>query len=383
MDIARELDLVQLLKRKSFFLFGPRGTGKSWLIRKQKQPEWLMIDLLHSDELLELSARPSTLREKIAAANAKLAVIDEIQRVPLLLNEVHSLIEEHNVRFLLTGSSARRLKKGHANLLGGRAWEARLFPLTCRELGKSFELEKALRYGTLPAVYMSEDPHEELRAYIGVYVKEEIQQEGWVRSLPPFSRFLTAAAATSGELLNYAAIGSDSQVPAATVREYYQLLDDTLLGSLLDPWTRSKKRKAIMTGKFYFFDTGVLHQLMGIKGAALERNSPTFGKAFEHWMIMELRAWLSYTRRDEELAFWRTDTRHEVDVLIGDHTAIELKASRKVSMRDARGLVALREEKHFRNYIVVSTDPSLRQEDEILFLPWQEFLKRLWDNAWG
>lgn len=383
MDIARELDLVQLLQKKSYFLFGPRGTGKSWLIRKQKRPDWLMVDLLHSDELLELSARPSVLREKVVAAKAKLVVIDEIQRVPLLLNEVHSLIEEQNARFLLTGSSARRLKKEHANLLGGRAWEARLFPLIARELGQTFELEKALRYGTLPAVYTSEDPHEELRAYVSVYLKEEIQQEGWVRNLPPFSRFLTAAAATSGELLNYASIGSDSQVPATTVREYYQILDDTLIGGLLDPWTRSKKRKAIMTGKFYFFDTGILHQLMGIKGAALERNSPTFGKAFEHWMIMELRAWLSYTRRDEALTFWRTDTRHEVDVLIGDHTAIELKASKKVSMRDARGLLALREENQFRNYIVVSTDPSVRQEDQILFLPWQEFLHRLWAHAWG
>lgn len=383
MDVGRELDLVQLLKKKSFFLFGPRGTGKSWLIRKQRRPDWLMIDLLRSDELLELSGRPSALREKVAAARGKLVVIDEIQRVPLLLNEVHSLIEEHNVRFLLTGSSARRLKQEHANLLGGRAWEARLFPLTFKELGATFELEKALRYGTLPAVYTSEDPHEELRAYLGVYVKEEIQQEGWVRNLPPFSRFLTAAATTSGELLNYAAIGSDSQVPATTVREYYQILEDTLMGSLLDPWTRSKKRKAIMTGKFYMFDTGVLHQLVGIKGAALEWNSTTFGKAFEHWMIMELRAWLSYTRRDEELAFWRTDTRHEVDVLIGDHTAIEIKASRKVSMRDARGLAALREEQRFRNYLVVSTDPSVRQEGDVLFLPWQEFLRRLWDNAWG
>lgn len=383
MDVARQLDLVQLLRKKSHFLFGPRGTGKSWLIRKQKAPDWLMIDLLRSEELLELSARPSALREKVAAARAKLVVIDEIQRVPLLLNEVHVLIEEQKVRFLLTGSSARRLKKEHANMLGGRAWEARLFPLTSTELGKAFDLERALRYGTLPAVYASEEPHEELRAYLGVYLQEEIQQEGWVRNLPPFSRFLAAAASTSGELLNYAAIGSDSQVPASTVREYYQILDDTLVGSLLDPWTRSKKRKAIMTGKFYFFDTGILHQLLGVKGAVLERNSTAFGKAFEHWMIMELRAWLSYTRRDEQLCFWRTDTRHEVDVLIGDHTAIEVKASRKVSMRDARGLVALREEKCFRNYIVVSTDPSMREEDKILFLPWQELLKRLWDNQWG
>jgi predicted AAA+ superfamily ATPase len=379
-NFRRTLDLGALVKKKSFFLLGPRATGKSFLIREQLGGQATVIDLLRSDVFLRLSANPSLLESMIdggrRGATAPV-VIDEVQKLPSLLDEVHRLIEERRMHFVLTGSSARKLKRGHANLLGGRAWTANLYPLTYAEIPK-FDLPRFLRYGGLPPVVLGEDPDEELHAYVRTYLHEEIQAEGLVRRLPAFTRFLTTAASTNGQMLNFAKIGNDAGLPAATVREHYFLLEDTLVGFLLPAWTKSTKRKAISTAKFYFFDTGVAHALSGTR--VLDRNSDLYGRSFEQWIAMELRAYLGYRRRHEELGYWRSTADHEVDFVIGDHVAVEAKATRRVGASDLRGLTALAEEKIVRQLFLVSEDPIETKRGPIRCLPWRRFLDELWGD---
>jgi predicted AAA+ superfamily ATPase len=387
MIINRALDVAALVQRKSFFLLGPRATGKSFLIRHQLGGKALVIDLLRSDLYLRLSADPGLLESLIDGGRSNASspigptgpiVIDEVQKLPSLLDEVHRLIEERRMRFVLTGSSARKLKRGHANLLGGRAWTAHLFPLTYAELPQ-FDLPRFLRYGGLPPVVLSDHPDEELHAYVRTYLHEEIQAEGLVRRLPAFSRFLTTAALTNGHMLNFAKIGNESGLPAATVREHYFLLEDTLVGFLLPAWVKSKRRKAIGTAKFYFFDTGVTHALAGT--TALERNSDLYGRSFEQWLAMELRAYLDYRRRREPMAYWRSTADHEVDFVIGDHTAIEAKSTKRVTRSDLRGLQALAEEKIVRRLFLVSEDPIEAKHGPIRCLPWRRFLDELWSDT--
>ena len=377
MKFQRELNLLKLLEKKSFFLFGPRSTGKSYLIQQQLAQQALVLNLLKSDLFLRLQENPTHLENLILAESKKpkFVVIDEIQKIPELLDEVHRLIEEKKIFFLLTGSSARKLKRGHANMLAGRAWKAELFPLCWHEI-PDFRLDHYLRFGGLPHIYPSKEPEEELDAYVTIYLKEEILQEGLIRKIPPFSRFLKAAALSNGSLLNFAQVGSDCGVPPATVREYYSILEDTLVGFFLEPWAQSKKRKAIQTAKFYFFDTGVTHMMSGTK--TLDRNSNLYGTSFEQFIAMELRACLSYQRIKEPLTFWRSTHGFEVDFLVGDHTAIEVKATNKVTAKDLKGLKALSEEKKFKNYYLVSQDPIASKTGEITLLPWEIFLKKLW-----
>lgn len=380
MKFQRELNLLKLLEKKSFFLFGPRSTGKSYLIQQQLAHQALVLNLLKSDLFLRLQENPTHLENLILAESKKpkFVVIDEIQKIPELLDEVHRLIEEKKIFFLLTGSSARKLKRGHANMLAGRAWKAELFPLCWHEI-PDFRLDHYLRFGGLPHIYPSKEPEEELDAYVTIYLKEEILQEGLIRKIPPFSRFLKAAALSNGSLLNFAQVGSDCGVPPATVREYYSILEDTLVGFFLEPWAQSKKRKAIQTSKFYFFDTGVTHMMSGTK--TLDRNSNLYGTSFEQFIAMELRACLSYRRIKEPLTFWRSTHGFEVDFLVGDHTAIEVKATNKVTAKDLKGLKALSEEKKFKNYYLVSQDPIASKSGEINLLPWEIFLKKLWANG--
>jgi predicted AAA+ superfamily ATPase len=374
--IQRALDLPALMVRKSCFLFGPRGTGKSFLIREQLRPQAVVIDLLRSELFLRLSSAPSQLEEIILATGSPtVVVIDEVQKIPLLLDEAHRLIEERSWRFLLTGSSARKLKRGQANLLAGRASQAELFSFTWKEL-KKFDLQRYLRFGGLPRVYLSDEPEDELDDYVRTYLAEEIQAEGLIRRLPPFSRFLQTAALANGELINFANIASDAQVAPSTVREHYQLLEDTLIGFFLLPWTNSKRRKAISTAKFYFFDTGVTHTLAGTK--QLERNSDLFGRSFEHFIAMEIRSALSYRRLREPFHFWRSTHGHEVDFIVGDRFAIEVKAKARVSERDARGLKAFQEEQAVRHLYLVSQDRVERKAEGIEYLHWETFLARLW-----
>ncbi len=380
MEYKRLLNLPKLLKKKSFFLFGPRSTGKTYLIRQQLQKGSILIDLLKSNYFLRLSANPSELEHIIDADpnNHSIVVIDEVQKIPELLNEVHRLIEERpKLKFLLTGSSARKLRRGNADMLAGRAWKTNLFPLTWKEI-PNFDLNRYLRYGGLPQVYPSKYPDEELDSYVQTYLNEEIRAEGLIRSLPPFSRFLKTAALSNGTVLNFTKIASDSQVPPSTVREYYSILEDTLLGFPLEPWTASKKRKAIQTSKFYFFDTGVTHTIAGTK--TLDRNSNLYGNSFEQLIIMEIRAYLNYFRIKDPLTFWRSTHGREVDILIGDHTAVEIKSKQKISPKEQKGLRALSEECLFRNYYLVSQDQISTKYGNIISLFWEDFLKRLWDG---
>jgi len=377
MEIQRQLQLAPLLAMKSFFLFGPRATGKTTLIRQQLAETATIIDLLDSRYFLRLSGAPHELESLIAAAPADIIVIDEIQRIPELLNEVHRLIENQHITFLLTGSSARKLRRGKANLLAGRVWDARMFPLIHRELA-DFDLNRYLRYGGMPAVYLSEYPEEALDAYVNTYLKEEILAEGLIRRLPPFSRFLKTIALTNGEMINFTKLANDCQVPPSTVTEYVGLLEDTLIGFLLPAWIESKKRKAIKTGKFYFFDPGITHMLAGTE--TLDPNTNLYGKSFEQFICMELRAYLSYRRKKLPLTYWRSKNGHEVDFLLGTKTAIEVKASKKISRNDFKGLKYLKEEGVFQNFVLVSRDPVSSRTDDILTLPWQKFLSDLWKD---
>ena len=377
MKIQRQLQLLPLLAMKSFFLFGPRATGKTTLVRQQLEGKAFIIDLLDSRYFLRLSNAPHELESMIAATPADIFVIDEIQRIPELLNEIHRLIETRNLTFLLTGSSARKLRRGKANLLSGRVWNAGMFPLIYQEI-PDFDLSRYLRYGGLPAVYLSAHPEEELDAYVNTYLKEEILAEGLIRRLPPFSRFLKTIALANSEMINFTKLANDCQVPPSTVTEYVGLLEDTLVGYLLPAWTESKKRKAIKTGKFYFFDPGITHMLAGTQ--ALDRNSNLYGKSFEQFICMELRAYLSYRRKKLPLTYWRSKSGHEVDFLIGTRTAIGVKASSKISRNDLKGLNYLKEEGLFQNLILVSQDPISTLSSSILTVPWQKFLSDLWQD---
>lgn len=377
----RLLRLDGLLRKKSFFLFGPRATGKSTLIASTF-PNAPMLNLLDSRVYLRLAQDPSALESFAPSGRlsaGQLMVIDEVQKLPELLDEVHRLIELRKAHFLLTGSSARKLRFGRANLLAGRAWRADLFPLTLGELGE-VTVERYLRYGGLPAVCTSEAPEEELAAYVDVYLREEIQAEGLVRKLPAFARFLRVAALSSAQIINFQAVASDSAVPANTVRDYFGILEDTLLGFLVEPWRSSRKRKATATAKFYLFDTGVFHTLIGTE--VLDRNSDLFGRTLEQMVALELRAYLSYRRvKNLPLTFWRSESGFEVDFLLGERVAIEVKATKRVTEKDKRGLRALKDEGVFKQFYLLSFDPLETKRDGIHTLSLSTFLERLWSGG--
>ncbi|MBI4600723.1 MAG: ATP-binding protein [Planctomycetes bacterium] len=287
--IERILDVSALVRKRSHFLFGPRQTGKTSLIRRTVKAAHV-YSLLESDTFLALSREPWRLRQEVREGGS-LVVIDEIQALPGLLNEVHWLIEERGVRFLLTGSSARKLRRGGVNLLGGRARSRTLHPLVSAELAE-FDLWRVLSFGALPSIYLSERPEEDLRSYVNDYLREEIAHEGLARSIPAFSRFLEVAALCNGKMLNHTQVASDAQVPRTTVHEYFGILKDTLIGYELPAWGRAKSRKPLVTSKFHFFDIGVARHIQG--RGALGEKSPDLGEAFESWIFHELRSWIDY-----------------------------------------------------------------------------------------
>jgi predicted AAA+ superfamily ATPase len=372
-EITRDLDLTELLRRKSCFVLGPRQTGKSWLIR-HALGQHRVYDLLNSDTFLNLSRSPARLREECTARDS-IVILDEIQKLPGLLDEVHGLIEERGIRFLLTGSSARKLRRGGTNLLGGRAWVRHLHPFCRHELKTHFDLLRAINHGLLPPIYLSDSPDEDLAAYAGTYLQQEIVAEGVTRNVPAFSRFLEVAALCNARLVNYTKISNDAQVARSTVQEYFQVLKDTLIAYEVPAWRQTRKRKPIGTSKFYFFDPGVARFLQ--HRSLIQAGSPEFGEGFEHWLFHELRCHADYTRGGE-LRYWRSTSGFEVDFILADTTAIEVKATRTVSRQDLRGLAALREEGKLKHYIVVCTDTAPRTVDGIRILPWQVFLDELW-----
>lgn len=373
MNFDRKLNIFNLLQKKSFFLFGPRSSGKTYWIKKTLPQKALFINLLKSDEFLELSNKPSLLRSMVKGFNP--IIIDEIQKLPILLDEVHYLIEEGNYKFLLTGSSARRLKREHANMLGGRAGQIHMYPLCSAEI-PNFDLNRYLNFGGLPRIYPSEDPALEFDAYLQNYLEQEIQIESHIRNLQPFSRFLKCAALSNGQLINYQSVANDVGLSPNTIAEYYQILQDTLLGFKLEPWLESRKRKAIQTAKFYLFDIGVCHYICNRQ--VISPQTKEWGDSFEQFIIMEIRSWIMYHSQRKKLYFWRNQSKHEVDIIIDSEIGIEVKTADRIQKKHLVGLKALIEEKITKRHIIVSFDPIRRIEDGIEFYPWQEFLQLLW-----
>jgi predicted AAA+ superfamily ATPase len=375
--LPRVIDLSRLLEQKSHFLLGPRQTGKSHLIR-HTLPNARVYDLLDSATYLDLSARPGRLAEE-SRADDTLIVIDEIQRLPGLLNEVHRLIEQRGIRFLLTGSSARKLRGGGVNLLGGRARVRHLHPLCFRELGAHFALERALHHGLLPSVYFSDDPKADLDAYSGMYLQQEIVAEGATRNVPAFSRFLGVAAQCNGTIVNFTSVANDAQVPRTTIYEYFAILRDTLLLEEVPAWRASRTRKPLVSSKYFFFDVGVVGQL---QGRLFQPGTPEFGTALETYIAHELFCYRDYVS-GEPIHHWRSASGIEVDFLLGEHTAIEVKAKRSIGGQDLRSLRAIREENRLKRYVCVTLESRPRTVDGIEILPVTAFLESLWNGEFA
>jgi predicted AAA+ superfamily ATPase len=374
--IPRVLDLPRLLAKRSHFLFGPRQTGKTSLVRHSLK-EAKVYDLLDASVFTALSRNPGRLAEELGPQDS-IVVIDEIQFLPVLLNEVHRLIESRGVRFLLTGSSARKLRRAGVNLLGGRARIKHLHPLTWRELGDYFDLGLATARGLLPSIYFSDDPRADLEAYAGAYLQQEIVAEGAARNVPAFSRFLKVASHCNATIVNFTNLANDAQVARTTVYEYFEILKDTLILHELPAWKKTKKRKPFSSSKYYFFDVGVVSAL---QGREFRPRTPEFGEAFETYLMHEMLSHTDYLS-GESLGYWRSKSGFEVDFVLGDHTAIEVKAKENVSPQDLRSLQALAEENIVKRLICVSLEPRPRKVGDISVLPLKIFLRALWDGEY-
>lgn len=364
--------------RETFFLWGPRQVGKSTLL-KRIYPNEFWIDLLKSEEYRKYLQNPEHLREQLLEVKGiKQVVIDEIQKVPQLLDEVHWLIENRNICFALCGSSARKVKRGQANLLGGRAIRYQLFGLTASELGKEFDIDRMINHGYMPTFYQSKQPKRLLNSYVSDYLKEEIAAEGLVRKLPVFSEFLNVASLSDTELINHSTIARECGVSSHSIKGYFQILEDTLLGSWLPAYTRRPKRRVIQMPKFYFADVALVNLLA--KRQWLEPGSALYGKAFENWVHHELRAYISYSETLADLRYWRLASGIEVDFIIGDmDVAIEAKATGKVRSDHLKGLRHLTlDHPDVRQRIVVCLESKARRtEDGIRILPAIRFIKEL------
>jgi uncharacterized protein len=366
---------------ESFFLWGPRQVGKSTLL-KQLYPTAHSIDLLQADSFIRYSTQPQLLREELAALPVKpeRIVIDEIQKIPLLLDEIHLLMERYKYSFALCGSSARKLKRGHANLLGGRALRYELTGFSAAECGSDWDLIRMLNTGYMPRHYLNPDRCETyLRSYVNDYLKEEIAAEGIVRNLPVFSEFLRIAALGDTEMLNYSTIARDVGVSSPTIKEYFTILSDTLLGKELPAYTKRPKRRTKQAPKFYFDDVGVVNQLTNRK--SLEPKQAAFGKAFENWIFHELHAYSRYSGAWHDLSYWHLSSGIEVDFIVGDlELAVEAKSSSKIHGDHLKGLRELKAEyPNLKKSCIVCLEEKARMtEDGILILPYRDFVERLW-----
>jgi uncharacterized protein len=375
--IDRVVDLPSMLEKKSYFLFGPRQTGKSSLVR-HTLGNVRLYDLLDTSTYLALSRDPGRIEQELMPGD-RIVVIDEVQRLPVLLNEVHRLIENRGIKFLLTGSSPRKLRRGGVNLLGGRARTQYLHPLILRELGGNFDLEKATRRGLIPSIYFSDDPRADLEAYAGSYLQQEIVAEGAARNIPAFSRFLKVASFCNGTIVNFTKVANDAQVARTTVYEYFDILKDTLLIRELPSWRKSVKRKPLASSKYYFFDVGVVSAL---HGREFVMGTPEFGEAFETYLMHELASHRDYVS-GEALSYWRSTSGYEVDFILGDHTAVEVKAKKNVTLQDIKSLRALAEEAKLNRYLCVSLEPHPRNLHGITILPFKTFLEALWSGEYS
>lgn len=365
------------IESDSLFLWGPRQTGKSTLL-KQLFSNVPYYDLLKSDVYTKYKLKPSLLRDECMMLDeGSVVVIDEVQKIPALLDEVHWLMTNKDIRFILCGSSARKLRRTSANMLGGRAIRKVLHPLVSAEI-PDFDLNKAINHGMLPRHYLIEKPQKRLQAYIGDYLQQEIIAEALVRNLDSFTRFLEVAALSDTEMVNYTKIASDCGVSSKTIKEYFTILEETLVGMFIPAYTKVIKRKVQLAPKFYYFDVGITNYLLHRE--KLQHGTAEYGHAFEHLIIQELVAYLDYSESNKKLSFWHTlNNAYEVDAVIGDaELAIEIKSSERIVSSHLKGLKAFKEEHPQCKLVVVSLEETPRMFNDVEVWPAKEFLSRLW-----
>lgn len=372
LNIEKHLD-------EAIFLFGARQVGKSTLL-EQHFPKAVFFDLLQTELRQRLQKQPALFGEMLERYPAKtLVVVDEIPKVPELLDEIHSLMVKKGLYFILSGSSARKIKRSGANTLGGRAIPETLYPLVSAEI-PDFDLAKALQNGMIPRHYMAQDASKRLKAYVELYLKEEIREEAMLRGTTSFVRFMEVAAISDGEIINYENIASDCGVSASTVKSYFQILYDTLIGYEVPAFQKTVRRKLFHAPKFYYFDVGIANYLTG--RLHLRPGSPEYGHAFEHFVIQELIAYLGYSGSTEKLSYWRTYSGMEVDAVLGDaKVAIEIKSATEIKPRHKTGLKRFMEEHPQARPIIVSLDRLSRQSENIEILYIMDFLKMLWNGG--
>lgn len=370
-DIERKLD-------EGMFLFGARQTGKSTLLKERFKGS-IYYDLLDPELRRSFKRNPNALKEALGDKPAgTLVIIDEIQKVPELLDIVHSLMVDRGLWFILSGSSARKLKKSGANTLGGRAIPETLYPLVWPEV-TDFQLDRAVQNGMIPRHYMVPDATKRLRGYVEVYLNEEIREEGEVRELDAFEVFMEVAAISDGEILNYSNIAADCGVSVKTVQSYFQILYDTLIGYEIPAYRKTVKRRTVQAPRFYYFDVGLANYLMGRH--SLKRGTDEYGHAFEHLVMQEIIAYRGYNDKQETISYWRTYDRREVDVVIGDaKVAIEIKSSEQVKTKHKTGLRAFKEEHPACRLILVSLDPVTRKTEDIEMVYVLDFFRMLWNG---
>lgn len=366
------------LRSESCFFWGPRQSGKSTLL-KALFPKSPCYDLLLSDEFERLNRRPSLLREELLANRPKVPVIiDEVQKIPQLLDEIQWLMVNEKMQFILCGSSARKLKRGGGNLLGGRALRYELFPLVSPEI-PNFDLLRALNHGCLPRHYLSDQPDLLGRSYVGDYLKEEIAAEALTRNIPAFAKFLSAASFSNGEVVNFINIARECGISAPTVKEYFQILEDTLLARFIPVFQKKPKRRVIQAPKFYLFDVGIANTLL--KRGTIAAGSEIFGRAFEHFIWQEIIAHSHYSGLSYPVSYWRTASGFEVDFILGDREiALEVKGVPDVHPQHLRSLKAFQEEYKPEKALIVSLDAKPRKVGSITILPWKTFLEDLWNG---
>lgn len=368
------------LEEDSIFLFGARQTGKSTLLQ-MRYPDAIYYDLLERSTFERLQRNPALLEQELSVLpNDTLVIIDELPLMPILLDQIHRLIVRKNLRFILTGSSARKLKRQGVNTLGGRAMVRTLYPLVSAEI-PDFELNRAINQGLLPRHYMAKPAvaRERLKAYISVYLKEEIKAESLVRNLQTFNRFLEVAALTNGEMVNYSNIASDCGIDSKTIKEYFAILEETHIGYMIPAYQKVVKRKLRQSPRFYYFDVAIPNYLLSRHN--LQQGSTDFGHAFEHLFMQELIAYMGYHQYENQLSYWHTYQDQEVDAILGDaKVAIEFKSTTEVQKRHMSGLKAFKEEHTDTRLIVVSLDEKRRLLGDVEIIPATEFLQDLWAN---
>ena len=378
--------LLDLPKKQSFFLFGVRGCGKTTLLQKTfSKKDSLFIDLLDSETFNDFLLDPSRFVSLINSEKnkKKRVIIDEIQRIPPLLNDIHSEIQKTKRQFILTGSSSRKLKQTGVNLLAGRAWIYNLYPFTSFELDKKFSLKKVLEWGSLPESILqkSSSSKEYLNAYVGTYLEKEIQQEKWVKNLKPFRHFLSIAAQMNGQIINKSKIARDVGVDDVTVANYFEILEDTLLGIFLPAYNRSVRRSQRQASKFYFIDTGIARALSKTLSIKMSPQTSSYGNAFEHWFILEIIKLASYKRKDWEFSYLRTREGLEIDLIIKKPKSlllIEIKSKSRVKLEDAKVLETLGKDIDSKTEKwLISNDPLEQKLGSTKALHWQQALKKL------